>query len=356
MMSGLIDKYYDFREPDVRILIDGTSISSKGLSVSEVEVERVLNGAGSFRFVVPLALDVEFNPEYEDIFSFGKEVEIRLGYRDRFETVITGIITGLTYHFEEENFLDLEVEGYDLLFLLMKNRRTKSWNNMTISSIVEDIAGFYPFNDVQIEKTYITFDHLRQENETDFSFVKNLSQKVGCEFFADENGGFVFRKPALKPSTDITLRFGRELLFFRPTIDISNLVNEVVVKGWNPEAKKEVVGHAVSGDENLFEAGEAGTAVVRKTLKIPAVREEIAPVKTQEEADKLASSILNETSLNYVKGSCTAVGLPDVKVGTVVELKGLGKKFSKRYYIDKVIHRFTDNGFSTKFEVKRSSI
>ncbi len=355
-MSELTEKYYDFITPEVKVFIDGTDISSKGISVSEVEVERIVNGISSFRLIIPEALDIEFNPKYEDLFIFGGKIEIKLGYKDRFETVITGLITSLTYHFEEENFLDLEIEGYDFLFLLLKNRNFKTWSNMKISDVVNEVVQEYPFEDIYIDSTDITFNQIRQENETDFSFIKRLSKKTGFEFFVDD-GRFIFRNLGMNLSPELSLSFGKELIFFKPTIDLSKTVNEVMVKGWNPETKQEIVGTAKSGDEeNIEKEGEKGTAVVKTSLKIPVVHEIRTNVKTKEEADKLAISILNDLSLGYLKGKCTSVGLPDIKPATVIELKGLGEKFSRKYYVEKVFHRFGDTGFTTKFEVRGNSL
>ena len=356
-MSELTEKYYNFITPEVKILVNGENISSLGISVSEVEVERIINGIGSFRIIIPDALDIELNPKYEDIFTFGNEIQIYLGYKDRFEPVITGIITSLTYHFEEENFLDLEIEGYDYLFLLIKSRHFKSWNDMTITDIVSDIVKEYPFNGIEIESTDIYTNQIRQENETDFNLLKSFSKNIGYEFFVSEKGKFIFRNPNIETSKEITLNFSNELIFFRPTIDISQVVNQVFVKGWNPEIKQEIVGTASSGDEKIINSSKKkGTEVVQESLNIPIVHEVRVPVKTQEEADKMAKSILNELSLMYLKGKGTSIGIPDIKPGIVIELKGLGEKFSGKYYVEKVVHRFGDNGFNTKFEVRGNSI
>ncbi len=357
MMSELNEKYYDFITPEIKIFVDGKNISSEGISVSEVEVERIRNGIGSFRFIIPEALDVEFNPKYEDVFKFGSEIQIQLGYKDRFETVFTGLISSLTYHFEEDNFLDLEVEGYDYLFLMMKNKNFRSWNEMTISDVISDVIQDYPFKDREVERTNISFNQIRQENETDFIFLKKLSKKIGYEFFITEEGKFIFRHLGLNLSPDLILSFGKELIFFKPTVDLTQVINEVVVKGWNPESKQEVIGKASSGDELFVEStGGKGTAVVQESLRIPVSHEIRIPVEKQEEAEELAKSILNELSLNYLKGNCTTVGLPDIKPGIVIELKGLGSKFSRKYYVEKVIHKFGDNGFTTKMEVRGNSL
>ncbi len=52
---------------------------------------------------------------------------------------------------------------------------------------------------------------------------------------------------------------------------------------------------------------------------------------------------------------CTAecVGLPDIKVGSIVALTGLATKFNQTYFVEKVLHSMDNSlGFRTKFEAR----
>ena len=60
---------------------------------------------------------------------------------------------------------------------------------------------------------------------------------------------------------------------------------------------------------------------------------------TENEAELLARGLLNELALNYIVGEGTAVGDPAIRVGTVIALDGLGKRFNGLYYVTQVAHR-----------------
>jgi phage protein D len=78
------------------------------------------------------------------------------------------------------------------------------------------------------------------------------------------------------------------------------------------------------------------------------------PVTTQNEADLLAKGLLNDIALQYIIGEVTAVGDTMLKVGSVIELGGLGRKFNGLYYVTHVAHIW-DRQFVTHLQVRRNA-
>jgi len=351
-MNNVTEKFADFYVPEVKIYVDGKKLSSLGIDVSEVKIEQILDGADSFSFTVPQALSEEFNPRFPDAFQFGSKVEIYIGYRDRLFHAITGIINSILWDLTEENYMDITVEGYDYLFLLMKKEKHRSWNNKKDSEVIKEILQKYPFKNLSIEDTRIRHPHIRQEGESDFHFIKRLAQRNGFEYFV-EGETFYFRPPAVDKKPVFSLNFGKELFSFNLQCNIAQQVSEVQVIGWDTKSKKEIKGVAKKGDEDKVERkGETGADLIKSILKEEVVHQVRAPVYSIEEAKRLAKSILNELSYGLIKGECRALGLPGLRPAQVIELKGLGKMFSRRYYVEKVTHEIGDNGYETSFSVR----
>jgi len=78
------------------------------------------------------------------------------------------------------------------------------------------------------------------------------------------------------------------------------------------------------------------------------------PVSTQAEADQLARSVLEEIALDYITGEAVAHGNPALRVGAVVELTGLGRRFSGAYYVTRVRHVW-DGQYLTHLQVRRNA-
>ncbi len=79
-----------------------------------------------------------------------------------------------------------------------------------------------------------------------------------------------------------------------------------------------------------------------------------APVLSQEEAKKLAVSLLQERSYEYITGTGEVIGLPDLRPGQNLELQGLGRRFSGTYYVTHVVHTLNASGYLTQFTVRRA--
>jgi phage protein D len=85
-------------------------------------------------------------------------------------------------------------------------------------------------------------------------------------------------------------------------------------------------------------------------------REEIVvnkPVFSVKQAKDCAFGILSDRQKEMVKASCTTVGLPDLRAGRKVMIKGLGSRFSGIYFVTDTTHTIGNNGYLTKFNARR---
>jgi phage protein D len=136
----------------------------------------------------------------------------------------------------------------------------------------------------------------------------------------------------------------------------------VTVRGWDPNTKQKISYTARPGD--LPEAkgqGSNGPKVAEERL---ANRQDFVvdqPVTSTQEARDLAISHLRERAYQFLTGSGSVIGLPDMRPGDHVELRGLGQRFSGtrdqpiQYYIKKVTHSIGGNGYLSQFEVRSTA-
>jgi phage protein D len=50
------------------------------------------------------------------------------------------------------------------------------------------------------------------------------------------------------------------------------------------------------------------------------------------------------------------VGLPDLRAGSVVNIDGLGARFTGRYFVTSTTHAIGDGGYTTQFECRREEL
>jgi phage protein D len=133
----------------------------------------------------------------------------------------------------------------------------------------------------------------------------------------------------------------------------SEQVNKVQVRGWDPINKKEVVGHAETPNhlpelaEGENHGGNVAKAAFQKEATMVTARE---PVFNQAQADRLAQSILDELAGAFITVQGTAMGNPNLRLGTKVDIQSLGKQFTGKFVVTQVTHRFEPEDYKIDFE------
>jgi phage protein D len=150
---------------------------------------------------------------------------------------------------------------------------------------------------------------------------------------------------------------------FLPRLSTANQVSEVRVRGWNSSKKSEIIGVAKPTRSRLGD--KTGTQAAEQKHKHVLDIDVDVPVYSKEEADALAKSILNERLMNFITGDGSCHGHPDLKPGLIVSIDLGGgndsgyQRFSGRYYLTAVRHRYRDRGqsagFDTDFRFRRDA-
>jgi phage protein D/phage baseplate assembly protein gpV len=263
-------------------------------------------------------------------------------------TLIKGEITALEPLFEEGMIAKLVVRGYDISHQLYRETRSQAFLNKKDSDLADEIARAVGLK-AEVDTTSTVYDHIYQHNQSDLAFLMQRAWRIGYECFVEE-GKLFFRKP--KPIEDgIKLTWGEDLLTFFPRMTLAEQVDEVTVKGWDPDSQKAVVGQAQKG--KLYpEIGEKKDGATWANSfgngKLVIVDQ---PVVSQAEANTLAEARLNELSGAFVQAEGRAFRRPDIRAGKTVELEGLGKRLSGKYLVTQVNHVYTAEGWKSTFNV-----
>ncbi len=365
----LAQKYNHFYAPEFQILLQDKDLVAQGFSVTQVSVDQITDGATKFDFTVlgpfgssPLAP--------EDTFSFGQRVDILMGYGKEKRLLVQGIITSLSYSFSVNTPLEVRVEGYDLLFYMMRLRRIaekkkKSWSKVKDSQVVQEIAQQY-FEKWDIFDTKVVQPSIIQrQEETDYQFLKRLGERNACEVFVkvdqvQKNSIFCFAPPPFlvagqtPEKADLSLTFGLELFSFNPVLKINQVVSKVVVYGWDSKTKKKIKGQAPVRQDSR-KGSQKASQVTTEALKEAITMEVHLPVFSEEEARKRAESLLSKASQGLVEGEGETVGIPELIPGKVLSIKGLGKALEGPFYVYQATHTMGPNGYRTTFKVKEAS-
>jgi len=350
-------RHFDTLAPEVKLRIDGNALSADAMSdLVSVNVLEDVNAAGMFTFTLLSWDNKEMRVVWidDDQFKEGNTVEIDMGYRDNMKTLFKGEMTGLEPEFPKGQSPTLTVRGYDRRHRLMARRKTRTFLKMKDSEIASQIAADWSLTP-ETEDSRVTHDYVLQHNQTDFEFLHERARRIGYEVVvADRVLNFHSRKS--DGSAVLTLTREVELLEFSARLTTMKQLEEVHVQGWSAKDKREVVAKSGIGDERQMGGSASGPAATQRAFSGSGGTAVATPVLSQAEADQLARGWFGEMALSYVEGQGTCIGEPGLRAGTLVQIEGLGRRFSGSYYVTSAEHSYRPKvGYRTAFSVRRNA-
>lgn len=303
-----------------------------------------------------------------DLFDPGKELELWMGYygKQRQRLMIRGQITALRPSFPSGGGSTLGISGLNVLHKLRTQQETHAYEKMTDTQIAQQIATRLNVTlkpgDASGEKPY---EYILQDNQYDIIFLMERARRIGYDLLVEEQGQDGQSAPTVllfKRSVDVRqvtyqLTYGRSLIEFKPDLTTANQVGEVTVRGWDALNKKKIEYTAKRSQIAIKGVGSQGNqAAIEQSFN---QRKEVVatkPIESQAEAETLAIRTLEEIAKDMVKGSGSTVGLTSLRAGSVLQIDGLGKRFSGRYFVTATTHTIGDGGYTTQFECRREEV
>lgn len=337
-----------------------------GLAVTSVEVDLQLSMAGTFKFTIPNTFDAaraEFltanGKPALGLLTLGKRVWIKMGYGDRSsqKLLLSGYITGVGTSFAEGSSPDLEVSGQDALYRLTLGNRELRVEKNGVQAAVAKVASDNDFSPkIHSPAPTVAVDcNLR----SDMEFLRKIAEKYSdpkqkWEFFsrAGASGDTLYFRPRSTRAPEVgTLKWGADLLSFRPDASLGNQVSRVEVRSWDEMGKVKFLGTArAKGDSG----GKAKTAaqIQQGFLSREVIYHVYEPVESLDEANDLAEAELARLISKHLTGEGETFGFPELLPDTRVKLEGLGAKFSRSYYVTKTVHTYSSSGYRTRFSIE----
>lgn len=347
-------KYSGLRRPSFDILVDGNVLYDSDIYVSRVSVETSTQKADSFSFHVYNAYDFEESKFkwVDEYFTPGKSVEILMGYGDTKETVFEGIITSVSFCFQEEDGPEVVVNGMDISFKMMKGVKSFSWENKKYSEVVSEIAAGYA-SETMVDDTGIIYEVVEQSRITDYQFMAWMAEKSNFEFFITGKKLF-FRKPHKSKKPEIGLEFGKYMISLQIDHDIGDQIGAVTVRGWDHKKKEEF-------QEKIQSVGKLGTgkdgpSIIRELVGNDTTEYIYSNETSQDSASKRAEMILGLASMRLVSGYGEWLGIPEIMAGKYIKLSGASPNLDKLYYIISSKHTIDESGYRTSFELGGNDI
>lgn len=330
--------------PSFKILSDGNPVSAE-YQIEAVVITRGVNRvAGADIFVLdgdpaaetfPASNAAEFVP--------GAEIEIQAGYHGNEESLFKGIIVRHGVRTHQRRPSVLHVECRDAAVKLTVGRKSKYFYDQTDADVITQVAGDAGL-DTDIDATDVTHKQLVQFDATDWDFILSRAEANGRLVITRD--GTLAVKPA-DPSAEpaAALRFGGNLLEFEAVMDARTQYAAVKTVAWSPadQALVEVEAAAPSA----VAPGNITSDTLASVVGLPALTEKHAGQLTDQELQAWADGERTRSAFAKVRGRARTQGFAAIAPADIIELAGVGDRFSGSALVTGVRHEIDTRNWET---------
>jgi phage protein D len=344
----------------VNVSIGGAPQEDLVADVVQLEVEESVTEADVFRLRLALRPLSDGTWSYVDDprFQVWKRFSVEAGYPDDTQPLIDGYITHVELGFGAEQEAYLEVTGMDPSVRMNLEDKQLAWANKKDHEIAQAVFTSHGLN-YEVEDTVVQHAEAIStilQSETDIRFLRRLAARNGFECYVRGNTGY-FRSPDLQqpPQKLLAVEFGPETNVSQLKIRVDGTAPATTeIRRVDPLEKREETETLSELPERKLGRQPLGELRAGQPEGRLFLRREPSAAKEELQA-RLRSAYAGASQFITVEGELDGrVYLAVLRSGRLVTLKGAGERYSGLYYVTRVRHSFSVDGYTQSFEARRN--
>jgi len=345
-------------------------ISANGQEITVGDDDTVHRITVDLRRQAPGSAELQFsNPAGDmgdsDKFKPGAPIIVKLGYTgETLVKVFEGEIIGTSVLLEADGPRIFRVRAFDYHHRLTRGRKVRTFLEQKFSDIVSTVCSDHSLT-ADTDDTAFKRDYVIQHNQTDMDFVRGIAGWLDFDFHIDHLGDsktLRFKKPNVKSKEALKAVYEKPdvkagdgyLRRFDGRQNLTRVVSKVIVRGWDPSQKKEIVGESTT-IYGTMDGDDSAADVVKTVSAWKETDRQLVDYKvfSQEEADKIAETKLNEYARTFITADMELVGDTRPFAGGIVAVERVSTHFDGKYLCERVTHVYSakvdqKGGFRTR--------
>jgi Rhs element Vgr protein len=266
-----------------------------------------------------------------DVFVPGGELEVLTGYRSEETPVFKGVIVSQQLRVRTPGPSILTVYARHPLLKATLTRRSRTFANMTDDSAISTLFSGHGVTLSNSASGLPQHEALVQSHCTDWDFALARAEANGLFLIPTDEGAEL--APPASGDPVLSLLFGATVIELDAEMDARTQPSEATGLAWDPAAQEAITS---TGDEPALPgAGNLDSATLSEIHGQPNHVSHPGAI-AQDDLDAFASARLLRQRLARINGRVRCEGTPAPLPGTILELNGLGDRFSGKLLISAV--------------------
>jgi phage protein D len=288
--------------------------------------------------------------EGDEAINLGATIEVNAGPSSDQQPIFKGRITALEAELSESEAPQMVIFAEDALQQARMTRRTRIYESITVSALASQIASNLGLS---ADASGLSGEPSTQVqlNESDLAFLRRVLDRNDCDMQVADTQ-LKITKRGDRQNGNVRLVMNNDLLRARVIADLAHQVSSVTVTGWD-ETQGQRVSANSSGTSFGPGTGRKGSEVLSEAIGDRAEHIGHLTAASNAEAQALADAAFDERARRFLSVEGVTIGNARLRIGTHVELVGLGTHFDNTYLVTSTSHQFNlATGYRTMFEAE----
>lgn len=333
----------------VTILSDGTPLDETVPLVS-VEVRRTVNRIPTAHLVIVDGdmPDQDFPLSNAETFKPGAEITIKAGYDREDAVIFKGVVVKQSIAITGDNYARMIVECRDKAVAMTIGRRNETYVDVTDSDLLTRIIQHRSGLQADVEATSTRYRELVQYYCTDWDFMLSRAEANGFLVFV-EDGTVTVKSPPTEGAPVLTVAYGVDLMEFHADLDAKSQLSAVKGVGWDVK-NQEVVESDEVQPYPITRQGDLDSETLAAIIGPEVFRLQIGTPRDRSALTDWARAQQIKAGLARIRGRMKFQGHAHAKPGALIELQGVGNRFTGTVFVSAVTHTIAQGNWITEVE------
>jgi Rhs element Vgr protein len=330
------------------ILIEDKAIEPEYqvMSISVIkEVNRVPLATISLRDGEASRRDFEISAT--DDFIPGKKIRINAGRDGKNTQVFKGIIVRHAIRVRNNGQSELQLDCYDESVRMTIGRHSRYFENIKDNEVFDELGRKYKGLQTSSKPTTLKHRELVQHHISDWDFMLLRAEANGMLVIVND-GVITIAKPDTDAKPSLQVTYGSSVIELEAEMDARHQWKKVDGASWD------------FANQQLFKANATSASITELgNISGDKLSDVTSPDKyelhhsghvVQQELQDWVDGTMMRSRLGKIRGRAKFFGTPGIKAGDVIQLAGLGNRFTGKAFVTTVRHDLGDGIWDTHIQ------
>ena len=291
----------------------------------------------------------KFDLSSESFMNPGESVKVLVGRKGINKMVFSGIIVGHSIQFSNIKGTYLKLECKHDSCKMTNGRNIKYFEKKDDKSIISELFKVNGLSAPKLKGSFVKHESFLQYDVSDWDLMLTRCE-ANSKVVIFSTDGINIEEPKISGSPVSKFTYGTDIIEFESEFNAQNQVGKVESHSWDSQKQKILIS---TGKPSSFKQLE------NKGVKSSDLGKKTAPKSyglfhggeiSKSELDSWSQAQMTKASLSKVRGRLRVIGDNSLATGQIIEIEGVGEKFSGKVYISGVKHSYDEEGWYTDIQ------